>query len=136
MHFKKQGKQGSLGGVFLLLSLVLLSGNKLSLLRFLFSREKFAEQTISNKILGVQNAFKLIQLVGLFLKIKFGKLDFGLESKHYSGVFFFKKRHYRYPIVLFSINATIGTKKTPLQCLLSSPKSNLPNSTFKKSPTN
>ena len=37
---------------------------------------------------------------------------FWLESKHYSGVC--QKRHYRYPIVAFSINAAIGTKKTLL----------------------
>ena len=36
-----------------------------------------------------------------FLKVEFGKLDFGLESKHYSGVFLV-------PIAAFIENATIG----------------------------
>ena len=36
-----------------------------------------------------------------FLKVEFGKLDFGLESKHYSGVFLV-------PIVAFIENNTIG----------------------------
>ena len=68
-------------------------------------REKIAEQTISSKILGAWNAFKLIQLVGLFLKVDFGKIDFGLESKHYSGVFLVA-------IAAFIENATIGTLKS------------------------
>ena len=41
------------------------------------------------------------QLVGLILEFEFAKLDFGLESKHYSGVFLV-------PIAVFIENATIG----------------------------
>ena len=58
------------------------------------------------------------------MKVEFGKLDFGLENRHYSGVFLvaiaafienatigyssvYRKRHYREPIVAFLTNATI-----------------------------
>ena len=60
---------------------------------------------------------KLFSKLDFFLKVEFDKLDFGLENKRYSHVFFSgvcQKCHYRYPIVVFYINAAIGNKKTPL----------------------
>ena len=43
---------------------------------------------------------KLFSKFGLFLKVEFGKLDFGLENEHYSGLFLV-------PIAAFIENATI-----------------------------
>ena len=67
------------------------------------------ESSFDGKIWYLENFFvnsmrvKLFsyQLVGLILEFEFVKLDFGLESKHYSGVFLV-------PIAAFIENATIG----------------------------
>ena len=42
---------------------------------------------------------KLFSKLDSFLKVEFGKIDFGLENEHYSGVFFsgvFYKRYYKH----------------------------------------
>ena len=47
---------------------------------------------------------KLFSKLDFFLKVKFGKIDFGLKNEHYSALFFSgvcRKRHYRYPMVVF-----------------------------------
>ena len=97
---------------------------------------KFGIQTVFRNFFCEQYARQTIQLVGLILELEFGKLEFRPKIQtivaFFLVVFVKNKCHYMYPIVAFYINAAIGTKKTPLQCLLSSPKSSLPNSTFKK----
>ena len=89
---------------------------------------KFGIQTVFRKKICEQYARQTIQLVGLILELEFVKLEFRPKIQTIVA--------YMYPIVAFSINVAIGTKKTPLQCLLSSPKSSLANSSSKISPTN
>ena len=48
---------------------------------------KFAIQTEFRNFFGEQHMRQTNQLVGLFLELEFAKLDFGLKSKPYSGVF-------------------------------------------------
>ena len=60
---------------------------------------------------------KLFSKLDSFLKVEFGKLDFGLENEHYSGVFFSgicRKHHYRYPIVAFFYKRCYRHSKTSL----------------------
>ena len=74
---------------------------KLTHIPLLKNEAKIAKQSTSEKKLGAWHAFKVIQEVGLFQKVEFGKLDFGLENEHYSGVSLV-------PIATFIENTTIG----------------------------